>query len=155
MSRTTRSGRGVELFLRSQLDFGTESQQRAVIETLTGLERDGHIDRFDVTVWGKEISPDGPLRGTEFHETVLDRVERFEEWAERNDISTEFTFTRRRLDSTITDGSYSVINLPVICVAVYDDDSLTGLYPCHDGGELHTVRDFFERLDVDVERPVL
>lgn len=145
------SERVLELFLRAQLDFGAQRQQRKVIDHLTELEESGQIDDFDVTVWGREISPDGPLQGTEFHDRLLDRVHQFEEWADKNGVSTKFTFYHREATSRLIDDSYTVIGLPVICLAEYEGDELCGIYPCHEGGELCTVHDFLGRMGHELE----
>jgi len=149
MSSSNRQGISVEMFVRGQSEMGVRDQQRRVIEGLSELEETGAIDEFDVHVWGKEVSPAAVREGTDCHRSTIGRVNEFAEWAEANGASLEPTFRRRRVTSSITDEDHTVISLPVMCLAVYEDEELDSVYPCHVDGTTCTVHESLERLGTD------
>lgn len=147
MSGETRTGRRVELYLSAEPQFGVEHQKQTVIDRLTELDRAGRIDDYDVHVWGREIRETGPLEGTDYHESILTSLREFEEWLDRRGAPVDRLFRRREVESEIVDESYSVISLPTMCLAVYDDDHLSGVYPYRDGEGIHTVRECLSELE--------
>jgi hypothetical protein len=147
MSGKTTGERTVDLYLCAEPQFGVETQKEAVIDRLTALEREDLIDEFGVYIWGREIRPDGPLEGTDYHRLVLDSVREFEEWLRRHGASADHLFKRRGVDSEIIDETYTVISLPTMCLAVYDDGDLSGVYPYDDAEGTHTVRECLAELE--------
>lgn len=147
MSGETAPGTRVELYLCAEPQFGVEHQKQSVIDRLHALERDDKIDEFDISLWGREIRPTGPLEGTDYHTSVLADLREFEEWAEQHDASAARPFKRRTLDSDIVDETYDVISLPTMCIAVYEDGQLRGVYPYGDAEGTHTVRKCLDDLD--------
>lgn len=147
MSEKTTRGRKVDLFLRAEPQFGVETQKQAVIDRLTALEREGGIEEFQIYVWGREIRPTGPLEGTEYQRTVLDKLREFEEWLQQHSASADRLFKRREVDSEIVDETYTVISLPTMCLAIYDDNELSRVYPYYDDEGAHTVRECLDELE--------
>lgn len=147
MSGKKTSGTTVDLYLCAEPQFGVEKQKEAVIDRLTALERAELIDGFNIYIWGREIRPTGPLEGTDYHEFVLDSLRKFEEWLQRNGASEDRIFKRREVDSEFVDETYEVISLPMMCLAVYDDGELSGVYPYYDGEGTHTVRECLAGLE--------
>lgn len=147
MSGKPTGERTVDLYLRAEPQFGVERQKEAVLDRLRALEREEKIDDFGVYIWGREIRPTGPLEGTDYHRLVLESLREFEDWLERNGASTDRVFQRRETNSEITDESYTVVSLPTMCLAVYDDDDLAGVYPYHDREGTHTVRECLDDLE--------
>ena len=139
----------VELFVRVNPSHGVEQQKQAVIDRLRTLERNGNIESVDVHVWGREIRLDGPLEGTDYHESVINHVTEFEQWLAENSVPMDGFFSHRDIDSSISDECYSVISLPFTCLAVYQDDELRDLYPHCDSKTTHTVHDCLNRLETE------
>lgn len=147
MSGKTNGERTVTLYLCAEPQFGVENQKQTVIDRLTDLERAGAIDEFETYIWGREIRTTGPLEGTSYHQTVLESLREFEEWLQRNGADADRLFKRREVDSTIVDETYSVISLPTMCLAVYEEGDLSGVYPYADGEGTHTVREGLSELE--------
>jgi hypothetical protein len=143
--RTDSEGRVLKLFVRMESQLGTEQVKKAVVDEVRRLERRGVVDDYEVVPWGKTFRQDGALAGTEYHETVRRHVAEFEEWAREHDVSLEHTFERNRLRSTITGESFSVVSLPVVCLAEYVDGELAGIYPCRTGDRVCDVREFLSQ----------
>ncbi|KZN23248.1 hypothetical protein A4G99_14475 [Haladaptatus sp. R4] len=142
----------VELFVRVNPSHGAEQQKQAVIDRLRTLERNGNIESVDVHVWGREFRLDGPLEGTDYHESISNHVNEFEQWLAENSVSMDGFFSHRDIDSSISDERYSVISLPFICLAVYQDDELRDLYPHRDSEMTYTVHDCLNRLETEGSR---
>jgi len=147
MSNTTNTGRRVGLYLCAEPQFGVENQKQAVIDRLNELEREGKIAGYETYIWGREIRPTGPLEGTDYHRSVLESLREFEEWLRANGTPVDRLFKRREVDSDIVDETYTVISLPMMCLAVYDDDELSGVYPYCDREGSYTVRDCLSELE--------
>ncbi|MFC4357864.1 HTH domain-containing protein [Halobium salinum] len=147
MDTDTSSERSVTLFLRADPEPGAERPRQRVVERLSALEREGALDEYDVVVWGREIRLGGPLEGTPYYRSVLDRVEEFETWAARTGTSLDPLFQRRTVESVMTDEEYEVLTLPVACLAVYRDDELHRLYPCGSGDGACSVTECLDRLE--------
>lgn len=155
MSSNTRTERTVGLFLRPDPELGVEGRKEAVVDELAALERAGVIDGTEVQVWGSSVRPTGPLEGSEYHDRVLDRIGAFRGWLERSGARPEFTFGRREVSSSITGEQYFVVDLPSVCLAVYDGGELAGVYPHHDGETVVTVADALQRLAGGRDAPAL
>ncbi len=88
-----------------------------------------------------------PLEGTEYHKSVMDHVKEFEQWLAENSLSMDGLFSDRDIDSSISNERYSVKSLPLICLAVYQDDELRDFYPHRGSTNTYTVPDFLDSLE--------
>lgn len=133
----------VELGVRSLAPGGRKRQQDAVIRRLEALERDGAIEEFSVSVRGKRLGLDGAGARTGAGEELLATVERFEQWAERNDLSIGPYFETKRIRSEFTGEDYRALELPAMTLAEYVDDRLRWVSPCLDPATdtVYTVED--------------
>lgn len=147
MSGTTHRKRTVDLYLCAEPQLGVERRKQTVVDRLTDLERAERIDDFCVHVWGRAIRPTGPLEGTDYHRSILDRLREFEEWLDRRGGAADRLFERREVDSAVVDESYTVISLPTMCLAVYEDGELSGVYPYDDADGSHSVLDCLSELE--------
>ena len=148
MTDTTTDGHRLELYVRSLAPTGGREAQEAAIERLDRLERTGTVDAARVHVWGREIAPDSAAAGTESGRRVLDRIEAFETWARRADVSLASFFRTREVHSEITGRDYRTIVLPGMALAEYRDDTLAYVTPCSDDGQMTTVTDRLETLEL-------
>ncbi|MDS0295252.1 HTH domain-containing protein [Halogeometricum luteum] len=130
MNSESLPNRSVKLFLRADHDFGRESPQQRIVEQLSALEANGELDDYEVVVWGRELRLDGPLTETDYYRRVVDHVEEFEAWAAGTDVSVEYLFRRRRVESAFVDETYDLLSLPVALLAIYRDGDVAQVYPC-------------------------
>lgn len=141
----------VDLFLRAD---GTAvwTRQQAVIDRVKRLEESGSIDRYRLQTWNREASLEGPLAETMFHRAAVTKVDEFENWARGREERIDLPFERDEIDSTITEESFSLVRLPVVCVAIYNDDRLVAVAPCGCDDEYTSVEDLLDPLERE-ERP--
>ena len=137
----------VELYVRSLAADAAQAPQEAAIERLSRLERDGVVDEYAVHVWGRRVSPDTAAAGTSAGRFVLDRIERFRDWARRNGATLRSFFDTHEVDSSITGESYTAITVPSLTLAEYRGDDLVRVTPCGDGETVHTVTDHLDALE--------
>jgi hypothetical protein len=104
------------------------------IETLQRCEENGEIDALRLQSWPEEVSlePDVP------DQEVLDRFERFEQWADARGVSVRPPFRIRTATSLVDDEPKRVLVTPLLCLALYYDGLLVGVYPHSDGESTHT-----------------
>lgn len=135
----------VELFVRSLSPRGAQTSLDATVERLHALDRRGTIEGFSLTVWGDRLRRES-ADNTAVGRAVLDRIERFEAWADRHDLSS--CFERRDVRSTITGDRHTDIVLPVLCIAVYENDRLGCVAPwmSADGDRTHTIEDCIDAI---------
>lgn len=148
MSTTPSPGLSVVLFVRSQAPSAIRSQQQTVIEQLEQLRADGHIDEFDVHVWGTEICPDTAADGTTCHATTVHQLATFEAWAAQAEVSLARTFQRREYHSTITGDHYTSVITPLVCLAVFQAGEIQGVYPCDCEQTTYTVQTALDQLAI-------
>lgn len=128
----------MELYLRSFAPSGASDRQRAVMEDLYRLHREG-VAEADVTVWGGRISP-RTAAVTEEGRNYLDAIEAFRRWEAESDASLNGAFDERTSE-TLVEEPHPVVVPPTMCLAVYEDDDLWGVFPCTRDGEDRTVAD--------------
>ncbi len=112
-----------------------------VIDRLSALESAGEIAAYDITTWPDEIVIS---KGTH-HAGIVDIYERFHTWADASDCSVTLPFERRQV-TTLVGRREEVLTLPVMCLAVYDDE-LCGVYPCDVGEETWTVTNYVDAFE--------
>ncbi len=139
----------VELYVRSLAGGAARTPQDTVIERLSRLEREGSVDEYAVHVWGRRVSPDSAAAETSAGRFVLDRIERFREWARRNGASLESSFDTREVDCSITGESYTVTTVPTVTLAEFHGDELHRVTPCRGGETVCTVEDHLDALHTD------
>lgn len=123
-----------------------DDPRRSILARLRELDAAGLVDEVSVRVWGKQVdASDGWPEETS--PPVRDRVAEFRTWAERNGHSLEPAFHRCDGSTMVSDERTEVIRLPLVCLAIYDDDRLVGVFPCSTGEGTETVGDCLRRLE--------
>jgi hypothetical protein len=136
----------VELWVRS-LSPETERPRRAsAIRRLETLYREGHVDGFEVSMWGDRVSRSGPDARTDAGRRILDRVTGFENWARANDASLSPFFDE-------TESSTGGVALPTMALAEYEDGDLRFVAPCTSRRVGYTVVDRLDALEADTPSP--
>ncbi|MFU8868022.1 HTH domain-containing protein [Natronococcus sp.] len=112
------------------------------IESLRACEEEGRIDDLLVRSWPKEVrlSDDSP------YQEVLETYDRFEQWADRRDVSIQPPFRTRTTTSQVTDERREVLVTPLLCLECYADDELVAVYPHSTGEETITTEDVIARV---------
>lgn len=147
----------VELRVRETTTTSEDERQRGVYERLARLRDAGKIAEMSVEHWGQRVHTraagapdDGPI-----HDADRATYEAFETWAERTGHDLEPAFSAHRHGSLIGDERAEVIRVPVVCLAVYDDDDeLRGVAPCTTDAGVRTVDDCLAALQSGDESAV-
>lgn len=137
MERDTSLPANVEVYVRSLSPEGAP-EQHALFDRLNTLSMAGVIDYWTVHVVGKEVCPD-IATATDPGQFICERIQEFNAWAERNDMSLGAFFERRPVTSQITDEEYEAMVIPSVTLAEFDDEgTLQFVAPSFDGETQHT-----------------
>lgn len=133
-----------DLFVRTLgAPIGTHRRQSAILERIERLDRRDAIDTGRVTVWGDSVCVSACCADRAVVRSIRDRIESFREWSRtRRDVAT--AFDSRAVRSSITGEQFDVIDLPTICLAVYVESSLEGLFPITVGDQELTIESYLE-----------
>lgn len=142
----------LDLYLRSSMS--AHEQYQSIVERLKGLVEKGVIAGFDTYDWADEIMVRANESRHERCNFAIDKFREFEDWAERTGMDIRPCFDIREYESSFTNETRKVVVLPVMCVAAYLEDELEAVYPCFDGDEYCTVRDYLDALEVGAEDDV-
>lgn len=95
------------------------------IETLQVCESEGAIDELLLRSWPKEvtISDESP------YQEVLDDYERFLQWADERGVTVRPPFRERTTTSQVTDTTQERLVTPLLCLELYADEELIGVFP--------------------------
>ena len=105
------------------------------IETLQACESEGAIDDLLLRSWPKEIA----LTDNSPYQEALESFERFESWADERDVGIRPPFRERSTTSQITGKTKELLVLPLLCLEIYADDELVGVFPHTDETAEETV----------------
>lgn len=129
-------------------------RQEAVISRLQALKDAGKIREYSVSVWGRSMSTSPDEDSIVAATDALETVREFEAWAANNGHSLEPGFRRRKLTSLVSDTTCEVIEVPILCVAIYIDDTLQAVYPSSANETVYTVADGLDALEAgQIRRP--
>ena len=146
-----RQPNAVELFVRSLSPSGATHQQERILERLDELAAEGHVDDYEVTVWGERVVPDSVAADTPTGENVLDTVDEFGSWATAHGVSVERFYPEQTVESAITGDEFTAISLPVVAMAEYVDGRLHHVTP-HEGETVQTVLGRLDALGTETTR---
>ncbi|MDS0258650.1 hypothetical protein NDI56_04390 [Haloarcula sp. S1CR25-12] len=128
----------LSVYLRSPVPEGTEQRQNSVLGRVDSLRRQAFVDEVAVTYWQRLSTGVDPKESSD--------IEALERWAADNGCTLAPTLDRHDRHSVFL-GSDSVVTLPVVCVAYWEDDELRGVFP-HVGPCGHcTVADGLDRVE--------
>lgn len=108
----------------------------AHVETLRACEREGVVDGLLLRSWPEAVRLDIDTP----HGEVLKRFEEFERWADRHGVSVRPPF-EVRTGVSLTGERRERLVTPLVCLALYDEGRLLGVYPHSADGETYTVGD--------------
>ena len=128
----------LEFMIRSSVPIaGTPTE---ALDALSHLRARGRIDDFEVIRWPEKVILDEPTGRSD----VIERFESFERWANEHGLSVRPAFERRTVRSLLG-GRRTELRTPVMCLAVYADGDLAGVYPCSDGERRWSAHGFLQR----------
>ena len=106
------------------------------VETLRACESEGAVDDLLLRSWPKEVA----LSEETPHQEALESFERFEQWANRRDVSIRPPFRERTATNQISGETTDLLVMPMLCLELYADDELVGIFPHTDEttGETYT-----------------
>lgn len=115
------------------------------VETLRACESEGSVDTMLLRSWPDKVTVS---QGSSDRE-VLRVVDRFEEWADERGVTVRPPFKRRTVSSPVTDETKEVLVTPLICLALYHDERLIGVFPHSAGDETYTTTEAIAELRTD------
>ncbi|MDL5362232.1 HTH domain-containing protein [Halalkalicoccus sp. NIPERK01] len=143
---TTNDAR-VTLRFRTLGPGGINPVQSRVIDRLQTLGETESVAELDIDVWGPSMGGWSPADRdpTGTRETVAE----FEQWANDHGCTLRPALDRRGAGSGSDDGGTrgGDVVLPLLCLAIYDGETLRAVYPHVDGEEVHTIHDGIEVLE--------
>lgn len=104
------------------------------VETLQACESEGTVDDLLLRSWPKEVALDDSTP----HQEVLETYDRLTAWADRQGVSVEPPFRQRTTSSQVTGETTELLVTPLLCLEVYADDELIGVFPHSADDETHT-----------------
>lgn len=107
------------------------------ISTVRTYDQEGLLTECTVEFWPDEIRLTADTEETD----VRTHYRQFQAWAESEGVSLEPAFARRERTTLVSDDSDTVLVLPLLCLAIYDDGELVSVAPHTDGTTPYTVMD--------------
>ncbi|WP_254764027.1 HTH domain-containing protein [Natrinema marinum] len=95
------------------------------IETLQACEDEGAVDDLLLRSWPKEVA----LSDESPYQEVIDQYERFAAWADERGVSVRPPFRERSTTSQVTGTTRERLVTPLLCLELYADDELLGVFP--------------------------
>lgn len=129
----------LELFVRSSTPAAARERQSIVVERLRALE---DYEEVVIRSWERRA----PIDGRE-NDGIHELYDAFAEWAGKNGVDLCPFFDTRECHSSLTGDSHTALVLPVMCLAVYDDDRLRAMFPHVDDGQPVAVGDALDALE--------
>lgn len=127
------SGPRVECWVRDTAPPGLKTVLDGIISRLHDEVERGTIAAVDINVWGHRIRcpPEGETAESDWTANDIWATYRaFETWAASNGYSLSPAFRRHQQQTLVSTESCEVIELPLVCLAVYDERELAAVFPC-------------------------
>jgi len=131
----------VEFHERSELPPPTHAQAAQVRERLGVLAGQGVIGAVEQDTWPSRAPLDD--LGDALRDTYLS----YRVWADDRGYSLAPFFQTRECFTPDRGGWTDWLVTPAFCLAVYEEDALSAIYPYADGAETHTVEDGVDALE--------
>lgn len=131
--------------LREPTSDEIKETQTDLIERLHQLVAAGTLTHIDIAVWGPslEANPAHPTDPSPIRETYLE----FDQWARRQEYTLAPAFYRRAAGSLVDDVHSEVIMCPLICLGIYEGETVQAVYPYSDGETVYTIYDGLTELE--------
>lgn len=113
---------------------------------LAAVAESGGLDAFDVVRWATRVPIGGPM------DREQELAREFREWASAAGVHLAPCFDTRECYADASGEKRTELVLPVLCLAVYEDDELVDVTPHATEDGVVTVTDAIERLAADNDR---
>ncbi|MFC7227982.1 hypothetical protein N0B31_11270 [Salinirubellus salinus] len=131
-SPITETERRVECWVRS-LARVPDGPQGRVVRRLEWLATDGRLDTLEVETWPATVPTDRERLLGSHERTVHERLETFEDWADRRDRDLGPGFEERGVGHTALDAPVEQVRtLPAVALAEYREGELVRVTPSSD-----------------------
>lgn len=140
--------RHVKLYLRDSVPAVARTEQQTAQGRLQALQADGIVDGFTVESWPTRVT-----NGCAETVPALAAYEGFNSWAHSHDASMRPAFDRHECHSLYTGSTFTTTVLPVMCLAVYEDEKLVSVYPHARHGRPTTVSEGLAILESERQPP--
>jgi hypothetical protein len=145
-ARDSRSDVHVELWVRRNLPYCVRDVEKEAYERLRRLRNRGSVESCSLHLWDTVETAPGERR-TEPTADSREKITEFENWADEHGCTLRPGFQTREVNSILTDDVRRRVVPPILCLAVYEDDTLGAVFPHVEGDRIHTVSDGIERLE--------
>lgn len=133
----------VRVFLRSIAPRpGQHGRQRHLVSELQSAADASLIDGYEVTVVGNRICCCEHCRTMAGAKRIRETIDGLRRW--KHGEITASGFEERSIDSSIAGEQYRVIAVPALSLGIYLDGSLSGVFPCQEGGVTHRPGEYLE-----------
>ena len=95
------------------------------IETLRACESEGAVDDLLLRSWPKEVA----LGDDTPYQEALESYDRVRQWADRRGVSVRPPFRERTATNQISGETTELLVTPMLCLELYADDELVGVFP--------------------------
>jgi hypothetical protein len=123
-------GTHVELYVRSLSPTDARDSQESILQR---LQRTDAVDSIEIVVTGDRICPETVAASTEIGSVLLEKFERFEQWAASTDRTLAPAFRRETGRSLLTGESVSGACFPDRALAEYRNGTLSFVAPSLEG----------------------
>lgn len=140
----------VVLYLQQHASAELVQRLRRTGARVRRLEADGIAD-VEIKTWAavnpalEEFSDSGP--------SVSLTVKSFQAWADREGYTLRPAFARRETTSMLSSRPAAEIRVPIMCLAVYEDNNLCCIAPCSDGERTYSVEKCLAALEAGFTEP--
>lgn len=134
--------RRVDLFIRGSVPFDARARQLVTLGRLQALQARGTIDEIVVDTWANRIMDTDAEAAL-----ALAALDGFERWATSHHARLTPGFGSHECHSGFTGQRFRTTVLPVVCLALYEDDKLVAVYPHSTDGGCVTVADGLAMLE--------
>lgn len=139
----------VEVWLRDEVPPGVYDRQERTLARLDGVRTAGVVGDVTVRTWGRRMRLDAGA--TPADDRAHESVESFRQWAAERGHDLEPGFQVREVCSLVADEIHEVLTFPLVCVALYRDGAVRGVFPCSSEEGVHTVEDCLVDLETLAE----
>lgn len=138
---TTPSGEATraDLFVRCDLPKPARQCRQTIEERLERVASAGGLEDYSVSSWAKRVPLDSDTEEMECYEE-------FRRWATDEDVTLAPFFDTRECYSMTTGEKRRELVLPVLCLAIYDDDELVYVAPHATASTTATIPDCVDQL---------
>lgn len=127
------------VFVRLWTRRPVSGRQIDVMDRVSTLDSAGALADFEVETWPDKVVYSGHNERSD----VVQTYERIRAWADDHDRAIEPPFERRTVTSLVG-RTEEILTLPVLCLLVYEDDVLRGVFPSEDDDRTWKIDDFLD-----------